>query len=99
MRRPFLYICQRTEMRFQKLPMKLNEQELLAFFKRHDVNKDNRLSWDELKQAFIDLGVSWVSWTTDRAMLQADDNEDGYISEGEMEKLIQFALKCKLTIK
>ncbi|KAI3504818.1 hypothetical protein L1887_26546 [Cichorium endivia] len=95
MRKPLRYIYPRIDMRNEKLPMKLNEQEMLAFFKRHDVNNDKRLSWDELKQAFSDLGVSWVTWTSDRAMLKADDNEDGYISEEEMEKLIQFALKSK----
>lgn len=83
----------------EKIPFKLNEQEMLAFFKKHDVNKDGRLSWDELKQAFKDLGVSWVTWTTDRALVKADDDEDGYISEREMAKLIDFALERKLRIK
>ncbi|KAL8226642.1 hypothetical protein R6Q57_016474 [Mikania cordata] len=76
--------------------VKVNEQEMYTFFKKHDANKDGKLSWDELKQAFTDLGVTWVSWTTDRALVNADDDEDGYISEREMDKLIQFALKRKL---
>ncbi|KAD5507842.1 hypothetical protein E3N88_15545 [Mikania micrantha] len=76
--------------------VKVNEQDMYTFFKKHDANKDGKLSWDELKQAFTDLGVTWVSWTTDRALVNADDDEDGYISEGEMNKLIQFALKRKL---
>ncbi|GKC22759.1 putative calcium-binding protein CML10 [Tanacetum coccineum] len=65
---------------------------------KHDVNKDGKLSWDELKKAFSGLGVTWVRWTTDRALLKADDDEDGCISEKEMDKLIEFVIKRKLSL-
>ncbi|KAM0044064.1 putative EF-hand domain-containing protein [Helianthus debilis subsp. tardiflorus] len=94
------FICQKPRThKNNKLSLKLNEEELLAFFKKHDANKDGKLSWDEVRQAFSDLGASWVSLTTDRALLHADEDEDGYVSEGEMNKLIQFALKRKFTIQ
>ncbi|KAI3825569.1 hypothetical protein L1987_07060 [Smallanthus sonchifolius] len=88
-----------TTRNIENVPFKIDEQDMLAFFKKHDVNKDKRLSWDELKQAFSELGVSWVRWTTDRALVNADTDEDGYIDENEMDKLIQFALKLKLKTK
>ncbi|KAI3686749.1 hypothetical protein L1987_80434 [Smallanthus sonchifolius] len=70
----------------EKLNIKLNEQEMLAFFKKYDVNKDGKLSWGELKRAFSELGVTWVTWTTDRALVKADEDGDGYISEREMDR-------------
>ncbi|PWA68889.1 polcalcin Che a 3 [Artemisia annua] len=85
----------------EKLPIVLSEEQMLAYFKKHDVNKDGKLSWDELKKAFSGLGVTWVRLTADRALLKADDNEDGCISlsEKEMDKLIEFVIKRKLNIQ
>ncbi|GJU93502.1 retrovirus-related pol polyprotein from transposon TNT 1-94 [Tanacetum coccineum] len=85
----------------EKLPTEfiLNEQQILAYFKKHDVNKDGKLSWDELKKAFSGLGLTWVRWTTDRALLEADDDEDGCLSEKEMDKLIEFVIKCNSQVK
>ncbi|KAD5507897.1 hypothetical protein E3N88_15600 [Mikania micrantha] len=98
---PITNVCHKpvTNMRnIENFHVKVNEQEMYNIFKKHDANKDGKLSWDELKQAFTDLGVTWVwvSWTTDRALVNADDNEDGYINEREMHKLIQFALARNL---
>ncbi|PWA42202.1 putative calcium-binding protein CML15 [Artemisia annua] len=85
----------------EKPPIVLSEEKMLAYFKKHDVNKDGKLSWDELKKAFSGLGVTWVRWTADRALRKADDDEDGCISlsEKEMDKLIEFVIKRKLNIQ
>ncbi|KAK1554880.1 hypothetical protein Q3G72_018657 [Acer saccharum] len=63
-------------------------------FSRYDTNRDGKLSRKELKAAFNYLGASIPCWRAHRALKHADDNGDGYISEEEVDKLINYAVKC-----
>lgn len=68
--------------------------EILSLFKRCDVNNDGRLSRDEVKASFKSLQSRFPAYRTQRAFKVADENGDGYISAGELEELVKYALEC-----
>ncbi|KAK8579983.1 hypothetical protein V6N13_143126 [Hibiscus sabdariffa] len=57
--------------------------ELLSLFKRCDVNKDGKLSKEEVKAGFQRLQSRFPGFRTQRAFKVADKNGDGFISETE----------------
>ncbi|KAJ0026063.1 hypothetical protein Pint_08787 [Pistacia integerrima] len=67
------------------------KEELNNVFWQHDKNRDCRLSRKELRGAFKELGAIFPLFRANRALRHADDNGDGYISEDEMEKLVNYA--------
>ncbi|KAJ9166226.1 hypothetical protein P3X46_021007 [Hevea brasiliensis] len=67
--------------------------QLKGLLKRYDTNKDGKLSKDELKAAFKSLGSRIPGWRAWWAIHHADANDDGYISEDEMEELVKYAMK------
>lgn len=73
--------------------------ELKAIFKRFDTYKDGRLSKQELRNAFASLGSHLPGWRAGRGLKQADGNRDGYVSDKELEVLLQYVLKCGYTNK
>lgn len=78
----------RKAMAFKRTSIPFTEQQLLNIFQSHDVDGDGKLSRDELKNAFKYLGSRWDAYRTDQALRQADANDDGYITEDELKKLV-----------
>ena len=70
------------------------EEQLVSVFWRFDINRDRRLSRQELKNAFNSLGSRFPTYRAFAALRQADENSDGHISEEEMDELIQYASSC-----
>ncbi|XWS25628.1 hypothetical protein CRYUN_Cryun27aG0084200 [Craigia yunnanensis] len=77
------------------VPTKVQLKHTLQKF---DGNGDGRLSKQELKNAFYYIGSHFPNWRANRALNRADDNEDGYISEGEMDDLVEYVWQCGYTI-
>ncbi|XVE67726.1 hypothetical protein DITRI_Ditri09bG0011700 [Diplodiscus trichospermus] len=77
----------------------LSKEQMKDFFRRFDSNKDGRLSKEELKKAFNELGSRVPVFRTLAALHHADENGDGFISEEELEALVQYALGLGYTIK
>ncbi|XVF60066.1 hypothetical protein PTKIN_Ptkin08bG0013200 [Pterospermum kingtungense] len=67
---------------------------IISLFRRLDSNKDGRLSRQELKNAFNSLGSKLPTYRALMGLYKADENRDGYITEEEMDKLVQYALSC-----
>ncbi|OMP05569.1 Calcium-binding EF-hand [Corchorus olitorius] len=76
-----------------------SKEQLRDIFKRFDCDKDGRLSKEELKKAFSELGSRVPAFRTLAALHHADENGDGFISEEELEALLQYALGLGYTIK
>ncbi|XVE55915.1 hypothetical protein DITRI_Ditri03aG0195400 [Diplodiscus trichospermus] len=76
------------------LDSKADYDELMRLFKRCDVNKDGKLSYEEVKAGFRRLQSRFPAYRTQRAFQMADQNRDGYIDEAELEKLVSYALGC-----
>ncbi|PHT32504.1 hypothetical protein CQW23_28841 [Capsicum baccatum] len=67
-----------------------SEEELKSIFKKYDKTGDGKLSRQELKMA----ACLWFSgFRSYRALRHADRNNDGYISENEINELVNYALK------
>ncbi|OMO74803.1 Calcium-binding EF-hand [Corchorus olitorius] len=79
-------------------PEPLTEAQLRSIFKRADENRDGRLDKHELRNAFVSLGSHLPCWRAGQGLHRADGNRDGYISEDEMDALIQYALKIGYTM-
>lgn len=74
------------------------DDQLRDVFKKYDANGDNRLSEDEIKEAFKYLGSLWASWRAMRGLQYADSDGDGYVSEGELKALVNYASKLGYTV-
>lgn len=66
--------------------------ELMAIFKRHDTNGDRKLSWAEVKVAYIELRSLWPWIVTENEFLHDDHYEDEYIDiKMELEDLVTYS--------
>ncbi|KAI9201764.1 hypothetical protein LWI28_028892 [Acer negundo] len=83
----------------RRAPVPYTQEQLRGMFWRYDTNKDGKLSRKELKDAFNYLGASIPGWRAHRALHHADDNGDGYISEEEVDELINYAVKLGYVVK
>lgn len=67
-----------------------NEKDLKQILKAHDVDGDGRLSKNELKEAFRKLGAWFPAFRAARALSHAHANNDGYISDDELDQLVKY---------
>ncbi|KAJ0570808.1 putative EF-hand domain-containing protein [Helianthus annuus] len=58
-----------------------------------DTNKDGVISAEELSQAVRKRGGWFATWKGNRALKSADANDNGYVDEDEIPKLVAFAEK------
>ncbi|KAJ0086414.1 hypothetical protein Patl1_08963 [Pistacia atlantica] len=72
-------------------PIPYTEEQLKGMFWRFDKNGDRRLSKQELKAAFKELGALIPGFRANRGLHHADANGDGYISDEEVDKLVKYA--------
>ncbi|OMP05571.1 Calcium-binding EF-hand [Corchorus olitorius] len=76
--------------------------KLKQIFSRYDVNKDGRLSKEELKNAFSELGSHVPMFRAFLALHHADKNGDRFIDidqEEEMRALVQYAAQLGYDIE
>ncbi|XVE70057.1 hypothetical protein DITRI_Ditri10aG0041000 [Diplodiscus trichospermus] len=80
----------------KKVPesVKAEYDEIMNLFKRCDVNKDGKLSKEEVKAGFRRLQSRFPAFRATRAFKMADKDGDGYITEAELDKLVTYALQC-----
>ncbi|KAM3289570.1 hypothetical protein P3S67_017858 [Capsicum chacoense] len=74
-----------------KLEMSL--QEFKKWIKRFDLDKDGKISKEELQEAIRANGGGWFSRIIKggRGIKAADANGNGYIDENEFNNLVEFA--------
>ncbi|KAL5777790.1 hypothetical protein ACOSP7_010716 [Xanthoceras sorbifolium] len=83
-----------TSDRRLKMSISIPEEKLEDFFRRFKTDdQDQRLSKQELKDAFDSLGSRFPAWRAKRALQHADTNGNGYISEQELDGLVKYAAK------
>ncbi|KAG5542166.1 hypothetical protein RHGRI_021882 [Rhododendron griersonianum] len=68
------------------------------WIKQFDVDKDGRISRDELKEAIRSTRAWFPGWKANRGVKAADANGDGFIDDSEITALMEFAEK-NLSIK
>ncbi|KAK8624308.1 hypothetical protein V6N13_065655 [Hibiscus sabdariffa] len=79
-------------------PVPLTKAQVKHILERFDSNGDHRLSKQELKNALHYLGSHFPNWRAAQALNRADGNHDGYISEDEMDGLVEYVWQCGYTI-
>ncbi|KAF9677012.1 hypothetical protein SADUNF_Sadunf08G0063000 [Salix dunnii] len=72
---------------------RLTEEQLREIFKKFDISQDGRLSKEELKQAFGDLGAAVPAYRAIRGLSQADANHDGFVDMEELDELVKYAYR------
>lgn len=82
-------------------PVPYTREQLREVFKKHDINKDGKLSRDEVKAAFVEFKAFWPWFSTEQGLRHGDNNGDQYINinDQELEHLVDYALKCGFTNK
>ncbi|KAK8534121.1 hypothetical protein V6N13_028196 [Hibiscus sabdariffa] len=76
-----------------------SKEQLKALFRRFDGDKDGHLSKSELKKAFNELGSRVAAFRALGALQHADENGDKFVSDGELEALVQYAVALGYTFK
>ncbi|XP_042456285.1 probable calcium-binding protein CML35 [Zingiber officinale] len=67
-------------------------EEFKEWLRRFDVDKDGRISGEELRRAITSIFGRLKGWSMGkRGIRYADANGDGFIGADEMDKLIEFA--------
>ncbi|KAE8100664.1 hypothetical protein FH972_018539 [Carpinus fangiana] len=76
-----------------------NKEQLTKMFKKHDKDNNGKLSWDEVKAAFVELKAFWPWFSTEQGFRYGDNNDDEHINihDEELERLVDYALKCGFT--
>ncbi|OVA15803.1 EF-hand domain [Macleaya cordata] len=70
-------------------------EEFKLWLKEFDDDGDGRISKEELREAIRSVGGGgwFTTWKSGRGIRSADDNRDGFISDNEINNLVDFAKK------
>ncbi|OIT04147.1 hypothetical protein A4A49_00315 [Nicotiana attenuata] len=71
----------------------LTEEQVKGMLRKYDKNRDGKLSKQELRLAFKEMGLHFCRWKAGKALRFADKNGDGYINEDEISEFVKFASK------
>ncbi|KAG1342226.1 polcalcin Phl p 7 [Cocos nucifera] len=67
--------------------------EFKEWLKKFDTNKDGRISREELRKAIRSVRGRFSGWKSSRGLRHADTDGDGFIEDGEIDNLVEFAQK------
>ena len=65
--------------------------EFKEWLRRFDVDRDGRISRDELRRAMRAIRARFTGWKSKRGIDYADADGDGYIDDSEVDGLIEYA--------
>ncbi|CAN4095388.1 unnamed protein product [Withania somnifera] len=73
--------------------LEMSVQEFKKWMKRFDIDKDGKISKEELREALRANGVGWFSRIIkgSKGIKDADANGNGYIDDNEFNNLVEFA--------
>uniref|UniRef100_A0A803QFJ6 EF-hand domain-containing protein n=1 Tax=Cannabis sativa TaxID=3483 RepID=A0A803QFJ6_CANSA len=87
---------------YKKAQAEWSKEELINKFKSQDMNGDGKLSKNEIKKVFKDLGSSSGFYRANRAMHRADSDHNGYVDindRKELEDLVEYAYQIGYKVK
>ncbi|XVF60079.1 hypothetical protein PTKIN_Ptkin08bG0014600 [Pterospermum kingtungense] len=85
--------CLRTSKFKGRGPFVLTEDRCLGMLMRFDSDKDGRLSKEDVKNAFKDLGLSPPNNKTFASLSDVDENGNRYIGEDQIGELVKYVMK------
>ncbi|KAM3342026.1 hypothetical protein CQW23_29972 [Capsicum baccatum] len=71
----------------------LSDEQVKGMLMKYDKNRDGRISKQQVRLAFKEMGLHFCRWKAGKAVRFADKNGDGYINEDEMSELVHYASK------
>lgn len=80
-----------TNMATRALDGDMTVDEFKEWLKRFDLDKDGRISRQELQRMIKSIRGRFSGWKSSRGIRAADTDGDGYVSEDEIDNLIDFA--------
>ncbi|PHU18879.1 hypothetical protein BC332_10030 [Capsicum chinense] len=76
----------------------LSDEQVKGMLMKYDKNRDGRISKQQVRLAFKEMGLHFCRWKAGKAVRFADENGDGYINEDEMSQLVHYASKWGIRI-
>ncbi|OAY52678.1 hypothetical protein MANES_04G102000v8 [Manihot esculenta] len=80
-------------------PVPLTEEQVRQVFMKFDLNGDNVLSGEEIRQAFKHLGAVYPAQMARKGIEHADINGDGVIDMSEMEDFVRYAYNLGFVVR
>jgi calmodulin len=77
----------------RSLDADMTVDEFKEWLQRFDVDRDGRISRDELRRAMRAIRARFTGWRSRQGINYADADRDGYIDDNEIDGLIEFAQK------
>jgi calmodulin len=77
----------------RSLDADMTVDEFKEWLQRFDVDRDGRISRDELRRAMRAIRTRFTGWRSRQGINYADADGDGYIDDNEIDGLIEFAQK------
>jgi calmodulin len=77
----------------RSLDADMTVDEFKEWLQRFDVDRDGRISRDELRRAMRAIRARFTGWRSRQGINYADADGDGYIDDNEIDGLIEFAQK------
>lgn len=89
------------QVHYKKVQVQWTKEQLKSAFKSYDLDGDGKLSKNELKQAFKDLGSNFGFYRAKKALYRADADHNGYIdiTDKELEELVNYAYECGYKVR
>jgi calmodulin len=75
----------------RSLDADMTVDEFKEWLQRFDVDRDGRISRDELRRAMRAIRTRFTGWRSRQGINYADADGDGYIDNNEIDGLIEFA--------
>ncbi|OAY52688.1 calmodulin-like protein 5 [Manihot esculenta] len=84
---------------YRSAPAPLTEDQVRQIFMKFDLNGDNVLSREEIRQAFNYLGAMFPAQQARQGIKLADSNGDGVVDMSEMEDLVKYAYNLGYVVR
>ncbi|KAJ9189911.1 hypothetical protein P3X46_001159 [Hevea brasiliensis] len=84
---------------YKAAPVPFTEEQVRQIFMRFDLNHDNVLSREEIRQAFQYLGAMFPGQKARQAMKVADANGDGAVDLSEIDDLVKYAYNLGYVVR
>ncbi|OAY52685.1 hypothetical protein MANES_04G102700v8 [Manihot esculenta] len=85
--------------KYKDAPVPFTEEQVRQVFMKFDLNGDNVLSREEIRQAFNYLGAMFPAYRARQGIKFSDANGDGVIDMSEIDDLVKYAYNLGFNVR